>query len=134
MNYSTKASSFSKNKASIQIKQSELFFGIATESDAILPNPAELFLGSLSACMLKNVERFSVLMHFEYSNAEITINATRLEKPPRIDEINYDLKIYSQDPNLNIELLKKNIEKFGTIFNTIKSSCSIMGNIKKIAS
>lgn len=49
-----------------------------------------------------------------------------------MDEINYDLKIYSQDSNLNIDLLKKNIEKFGTIYNTVKTSCSITGEITKI--
>lgn len=132
MKYSSKAKSFSKNNASITIKKTEIIFGTTKESADDLPNPAELFLGSVSACILKNVERFSTLMNFEYSNAEITIKATRLEKPPRMDEINYDLKIYSQDSNLNIDLLKKNIEKFGTIYNTVKTSCSITGEITKI--
>lgn len=132
MKYSSKAKSFSKNNASIKIKKTEIIFGTTKESADDLPNPAELFLGSVSACILKNVERFSTLMNFEYSNAEITIKATRLEKPPRMDEINYDLKIYSQDSNLNIDLLKKNIEKFGTIYNTVKTSCSITGEITKI--
>ena len=71
-------------------------------------------------------------MNFEYSKAEITVAAIRKEKPPRMDEIEYVLKVYSQDNKLNINLLKKNIEKFGTIFNTVKSSCSIKGEIEKI--
>ncbi|WP_397363969.1 OsmC family protein [Olleya sp. R77988] len=133
MEYFVKAISSSKSNAEINVKTSKIIFGITPESADNLPNPAELFLGSFSACILKNVERFSILMNFEYSNAEIMINATRLEKPPRMDEINYELKIYSQDNNLNINLLKKNIEKFGTIFNTVKSSCSIIGEIKKIS-
>ncbi|MDF4202093.1 OsmC family protein [Maribacter sp. SA7] len=132
MKYFSKASSSSKNNASIRIKESEIVFGTTPESADHLPNPAELFLGSFSACILKNVERFSVLMNFEYSNAEIAVNAIRLDKPPRMDEINYELKIYSQDKNLNIDLLKKNIEKFGTIFNTVKSVCSVTGEIKQI--
>ncbi len=132
MKYYSKASSSSKSIASIKIKESEIIFGITEESADILPNPAELFLGSFSACILKNVERFSHLMNFEYSIAELTVNAIRVEKPPRIDELNYELKIYSQDHNLNIDLLKKNIEKFGTIFNTVKASCNIKGEIKKI--
>ena len=132
MKYFSKATSSSKNNAFINIKESKITFGTTPESADTLPNPAELFLGSFSACILKNVERFSVLMNFEYSNAEIMVSATRLEKPPRMDEINYELKIYSQDNNLNINLLKKNIEKFGTIFNTVKSSCSITGEIIKI--
>ncbi|GFZ77861.1 hypothetical protein GCM10011531_04160 [Aquaticitalea lipolytica] len=73
-------------------------------------------------------------MNFKYTNAEIVVNATRLEKPPRMDEINYELRIYSNDNNLNIDLLKKNIENFGTIFNTVKLSCSIIGEIKIISS
>ena len=133
MKYYSKASSSSKNNASIIIKDSKIIFGTTPESADNLPNPAELFLGSLSACILKNVERFSILMNFEYSNAEIKVNATRLEKPPRMDEISYELRIYSQDNNLNINLLKKNIEKFGTIFNTVKSSCSIIGEINIIS-
>tara|TARA_R110001592_G_scaffold56512_3_gene172329 strand:- start:1570 stop:1974 length:405 start_codon:yes stop_codon:yes gene_type:complete len=133
MKYSIKADSSSKNKASIKVKQSDIAFGITPESADSLPNPAELFLGSFSACILKNVERFSVMMKFEYSHAEITVNATRLEKPPRMDEINYELKVYSQDESLNIDLLKRNIEKFGTIFNTAKLACSITGEVKKIA-
>jgi len=133
MEYSVKASSFSKDQAAINIKTSEINFGITPESADDLPNPAELFLGSFSACILKNVERFSALMNFEYSNAEITVKATRLEKPPRMDEIYYELHIYSQDENVNLSLLKKNIEKFGTIFNTVKLSCTIIGDIKLIS-
>ncbi|WP_066223306.1 OsmC family protein [Formosa haliotis] len=131
MKYYTKAQSASKNIASIKIKESDIGFGITPESADLLPNPAELFLGSFSACILKNVERFSAIMNFEYSKAEIIVNASRLEKPPRMEDINYELTIYSKDDNLNINLLKKNIEKFGTIFNTVKSSCSITGEIKK---
>lgn len=133
MEYFTKASSSSKSNASIKIKESEIIFGITPESADSLPNPAELFLGSFSACILKNVERFSLLMNFEYTNADILVKATRLEKPPRLDELVYELRIYSSDKNLNIDLLKKNIEKFGTIFNTVKSSCSVIGEVKKIS-
>ncbi|CAM3608344.1 OsmC family protein [Flavobacterium gelidilacus] len=132
MKYAIKANSVSKNDANLSIKQSKTNFGTTPETADTLPNPAELFLGSFAACILKNVERFSTFMNFEYSKAEITVSATRLEKPPRMDEINYELLIYSQDKSLNLELLKKNIEKFGTIFNTVQVSCAIVGNIKKI--
>lgn len=132
MNYAVKADALSKSKATIHIKKAEVSFGITPETTDTLANPAELFLGSLSSCILKNVERFSEFMNFEYSHAEITIEATRLEKPPRMDAINYELRIYSKDSNLNLDLLKKNIEKFGTIYNTVKLSCTINGTIKKI--
>ena len=51
----------------------------------------------------------------------------------RIDKIEYNLRIYNHDDNLNTNLLRKNIEKFGTIFNTVKSSRDINGRVERIS-
>lgn len=131
MKYSVRASAQAGNDASVLIKKGAIAFGTTAGSESELPNPAELFLGALAACILKNVERFSGIMNFTYSHAHLHISAQRLEKPPRIDEINYELFIHSEDPRLNIDLLKKNIEKFGTIFNTVSTACSISGTVIK---
>ena len=132
MSYQVLGNSISKKSALVSIKTSSIDFGITPETQDTLPSPAELFLSAFSACILKNVERFSVYLKFEYSKAEITVKANRLEKPPRMDEINYELLIYSKDESLNLDLLQKNIEKFGTIYNTVNLSCSISGKIKQI--
>ncbi|WP_026776788.1 OsmC family protein [Polaribacter sp. Hel_I_88] len=131
MEYQIKAASISNKDATIQIKQSEIAFGTTAESAQVLPNPAELFLGAFASCMLKNVERFSRMMKFTYSKAEVNVTATRIEKPLKMDQINYDLIIYSTDENLNISLLKKNIEKFGTIYNTVELSSTINGVVSQ---
>ncbi|MCJ7757411.1 MAG: OsmC family protein [Gillisia sp.] len=132
MNYHIKASSISNQDAVVHIKQSNIDFGTTSKTAETLPNPAELFLGSFAACILKNVERFSAMMKFTYTKATLEVNATRLENPPRMDNIIYNLTIYSNNKKLNIALLKKNIEKFGTIYNTVKLSCTISGTISKI--
>jgi uncharacterized OsmC-like protein len=133
MKYQIKASSASSQDATIHIKHSDIAFGTTKHTSESLPNPAELFLGAFAACMLKNVARFSGLMNFNYTEAILDVNATLLEKPPRMDEIEYILTIYSNDKKLNTDLLKKNIEKFGTIYNTVKLSCSISGTISRVA-
>jgi len=125
MEYQIKASSISNKDATIQIKQSDIAFGTNSKSAEISPNPAELFLGSFASCMLKNVERFSTMMKFNYLKAIVNMSATRTEKPIKLEDINYSLTIYSSNENLNTLLLKKNIEKFGTIYNTVKLSCNI---------
>ena len=107
MNYQIKASSISNQDAVIHIKQSNIDFGTTSKTAETLPNPAELFLGSFAACILKNVERFSGMMKFTYSKATLEVNATRLENPPRMDNIIYNLTIYSNDKKLNTDLLKK---------------------------
>lgn len=132
MNYHIKASSISNQDALVHIKQSNIDFGTTAKTAETLPNPAELFLGSFASCILKNVERFSAMMKFTYSKATIEVNATRLENPPRMENIIYNLTISSNDKKLNSDLLKKNIEKFGTIYNTVKLSCSISGTIRTI--
>ncbi len=133
MNYQIKASSISNQDAAIQIKESNIDFGTTEKSAETLPNPAEIFLGAFSACMLKNVERFSDMMKFTYTKATVEVSATRLEKPPRMDNVIYNLIIYSNDKKLNTALLKKNLEKYGTIYNTVKLSCTISGTINTVA-
>lgn len=132
MDYHIKASSISNKDAVVHIKQSNIDFGTTSKSAETLPNPSELFLGSFASCILKNVERFSGMMKFTYSKATIEVNATRLENPPRMQNIIYSLTVYSNDKKLNSDLLEKNIEKFGTIYNTVKLSCSISGTISTI--
>lgn len=129
MEYQIKASSVSNKDATLHIKQSDIAFGTTSNSAELLPNPAELFLGAFASCMLKNVERFATALKFTYSKAEVNVSATRVEKPLKMDDIDYTLAIYSSDDILNIPLLKKNIEKFGTIYNTVKLSCNINGVI-----
>lgn len=132
MDYQIKASSISNKDAVVHLKQSNLDFGTTSKTAETLPNPAELFLSSFAACILKNVERFSGMMKFTYTKATLEVNATRLENPPRMDNIVYNLTIYTHDNKLNSDLLKKNIEKFGTIYNTVKLSSSISGTIRTI--
>lgn len=130
MNYQIKASSTYNNDAEIHIKQSDIDFGTTAKTSEVLPNPAELFLGSFAACMLKNVERFSEMMKFTYNRTTLEVKAERLDNPPRMDNIVYNLTIFSDDIKLNTLLLKKNIEKYGTIYNTVKLSCTVSGSIK----
>lgn len=64
MEYSVKASSNSRKNASIKINQSEINFGITPESSNTTPNPAELFLGSFSSCILKKCGTFWCVYEF----------------------------------------------------------------------
>ena len=131
MDYSIRSESIAGNKGNISIKQSKIDFGTTQKTGETLPNSAELFLGTFASCIFKNVERFSEMMKFSYLKTSLAVKATRLESPPRMEHLSYKLIVYSQDKKWNIDLLKKNIEKFGTIYNTVKQPCSISGKITK---
>jgi uncharacterized OsmC-like protein len=87
-------------------------------------------LGAFAACCLKNVERFSKILKFEYENAAIEVEGERQESPTKLIAINYIISIKGADINLN--LLHKNIQKYGTIYNTLKETCEIQGEIRLI--
>lgn len=94
-----------------------------------LPGPAELLALSLGACILKNVERFSHLLSFAYDGAEVTVVAERQDNPPRFTRITYELRVKTDEGPHRVELLHKNLRRFGTVYNTLAASCAIEGSI-----
>ena len=128
MEYSVSGNIEAHLTANFTSKDKTVSFGI-TNTQNNLPNPAELLLGSFAACCLKNIERFSALLKFEYQKATIEVIGERQEKPTKLSEIKYVIRIKSDDPNLNIDLLHKNIQKFGTIYNTLKDVLAVSGEI-----
>ena len=104
-------------------------FDTASESGTLLSNPAELFLTSFAACILKNVERYSVKLKIPYAKAEITVHGVRQDVPPAMVSVDYELTIYSDAEARKIDLLYRNVKKFGTIYNTVAASCEVRGRM-----
>jgi uncharacterized OsmC-like protein len=128
MNYQVKAHSESAGKAEIIAKNSQYVFGINADQTE-LAGPAEILLSSFAACCLKNVERFSTILHYTYKSADIEVIGERQEKPPMFTKIDFKLNINTDQPNFNAELLLKNLRKFGTVYNTLSGVCEITGHI-----
>tara|TARA_B110000285_G_C14933133_1_gene518282 strand:- start:339 stop:734 length:396 start_codon:yes stop_codon:yes gene_type:complete len=131
MKYRLAAKSSAVSQGDVEIGESKIKFGVTKQSE--LPSPAELLVAAFAACCLKNIERFSEMMRFEYNHAEIIVNAERQDKPPMINVITYEIEINSSDSKLNKELLLRNIKKFGTIYNTLNAVCEISGDIKVVS-
>jgi uncharacterized OsmC-like protein len=94
-----------------------------------LPGPAELLAMAFAACVLKNVSRYSEILPFSQQGASIQVTADRQQSPPRITRINYVLRLKTNEPEHRIEMLHKNIAKFGTIYNTLAEVCEVSGKI-----
>jgi uncharacterized OsmC-like protein len=94
-----------------------------------VPGPAELLALSLGACILKNVERFSHLLSFAYDGAAVTVEAERQDDPPRFTKITYELRVRTNEGPHRVELLHKNVRRFGTVYNTLAASCEVEGTI-----
>lgn len=132
LEYKITASVQTGGKAKADVNQSEVSFDATSGRDETLPNPAELLLTSLAACMLKNVQRYSEILKIEYRSAKVTVEGKRNEKPPYMKEINYKLEIDTDAGDHKIKNWHKNILKYGTITNTVKKACSLNGEMVKI--
>jgi len=113
--------------------------GLATPFDGTagrldeLPGPADMLCAALCACILKNVERFSHMLPFAYESASAKVLAEREEPPPHIARMRYDLQVVTDEPEARVELLHRNIQRFGTITNTLSKACEVSGTIRAVA-
>ncbi len=96
-------------------------------SDGFRPGPAELLCASLAACLLKNIERYSEVLPFQYDVATVEVEAERQDTPPQMTRMHYRIEIATNEPDHRIELLHRNIRKFGTITNTLAAACELTG-------
>jgi len=101
----------------------------AGQSD-LLPGPADLLTMAFAACVLKNVERFSKILAFQYQGASIDVVAERQEAPPKMTRITYTLLLVTDESEHRVELLHRNILRYGTIYNTLAETCDVSGNVQ----
>jgi len=73
------------------------------------------------------------LLPFRYESATIEVRADREEPPPRIVRMHYRLRVVTDESPARVELLHKNIRKFGTISNTLAAACDLTGEIEAVA-
>ena len=132
LEYQIKASSKAGGKASAIANKTDIRFDASSGRDDMLPNPAELLLTALAACILKNVERYAGILHFSYRSAQISIKGQRSDRPPMMQKIDYVLEINTDIDDRKLQLWHKNIIKFGTISNTLAKATELNGVIKKM--
>lgn len=94
-----------------------------------LPGPAELLAAAFSACLLKNLERASQLLDFQYDRAEVEITARRQDSPPKFVEISYEMRIATDEPERRVDLVHRNLRKYGTVYNTLAAVCEVHGQV-----
>jgi len=94
-------------------------------------NPAELLLAALSACMLKGIERVTPILDFQLRGVEVRVHGVRQDVPPRMESIDYEILVDSDESDHRLELLHENVKKFGTVFNTVAPGTELRGVLRR---
>lgn len=104
---------------------------LAGRRDAM--NPVELLLSALAACMLKGIERVMPMIHFRLRGVEISLHGVREDSPPRMVAIDYEIVVDTDETDQRLELLHKNVRRYGTISNTVAEAVRLEGSIRRAA-
>jgi uncharacterized OsmC-like protein len=94
-------------------------------------NPAELLLASLAACILKGAERVLPLLNFSLAGIEVAIQGQRQDAPPKMVAITYQIVVDTAESDQRLDLLHRNIRKYGTISNTLADAVALSGTIAR---
>jgi uncharacterized OsmC-like protein len=114
-----------------QTKQAEINLNtdMAGRLDAF--NPAELFLASIAACMIKGIERVVPMLKFDLRGVAVSLHGERQDNPPKMQSVTYVLTVDTDESEQRLELLHKNVRKFGTISNTVAEVVNLTGEIRR---
>ena len=94
-------------------------------------NPVELLLSALAACMIKGAERVLPTLKFQLEGMSVALQADRQDAPPKLTAIRYQITVDTPESDARIELLHRNILKYGTISNTLSAAVPLTGTIRR---
>ena len=102
---------------------------MAGRTDAF--NPAEMLLASLAACILKGTERVIPMLKFDLRGIEVALHGVRQDSPPKMISITYEITVDTDETEARLALLHKNLQKYGTIYNTLAGATELSGTIRR---
>lgn len=112
-------------------KNAEISLDTALDGNQDAFNPAELLLGALSACMIKGIMRVSPMLDFKLTGIEVVVSGVRQDVPPKMESIEYEIIVDTDENDDRLELLHKNVKKYGTVFNTVSAGTNLNGVLRR---
>lgn len=112
-------------------KDAEIILDTDIHGRADAFNPAELFLASIAACMIKGIERVTPMLKFDLRGVEVKLHGVRQDSPPKMISIDYELIVDTDETDQRLQLLHTNVRRYGTISNTVADSTNLEGKIRR---
>lgn len=109
--------------------RSEISLGTDIEGNDDALNPMEILMAALCACMIKGVNRVTPLLNFTITDLSISVTANRQDAPPHVASMHYLITVDSPESDDRLALLHENLQKFGTVTNTIAAGTRLTGEL-----
>ena len=131
MDYRVQARRIDAHGSLARAKQAEVTLDTDLGGRADAMNPVELLLAALAACMLKGIERVTPMLNFRIDGAEVLQEAVRQDAPPKLTLIRYEIIVDSPETDQRLDLLHRNVLKYGTISNTLSAAVPLDGTLRR---
>ncbi len=96
------------------------------------PNAAELLLAAVATCMTKGVRRAAAMNHFEVRRIEVQVHGVRQDSPPKMLSIEYEILVETDVSDDRLDLLHRNVLKYGTVTNTVAPGVALEGSLRRM--
>ena len=74
---------------------------------------------------------FTPMLKFSLRGVEVRIHGVRQDVPPRMERIDYEILVETDEPDHRLELLHENVKKYGTVFNTVAPGTVLEGVLRR---
>ncbi len=71
------------------------------------------------------------MIQFELRGVEVKLRGVRQDNPPKMAEFDYELIVDTDETDQRLELLHKNVRKYGTVSNTVAASTKLEGVMRR---
>lgn len=129
LEYTARASRTNSHSSEARCKEAMLLLDTDANGRVDAFNPAELFLASIAACMIKGIERARPMLDFAIEGVEVRLKGIRQDAPPRMSSVEYEIVVDTEESDRRLELLHTNVRKYGTIFNTVSTAVTLSGRM-----
>ena len=126
------SSRFDDGRGVARCKEAKVPLDAALEGRSDAFNPAELLLAALAACMTKSTLGAASVNGFEVRAVEVRLKAIRQDSPPRMARIEYELFVDTDAPDRRLDLIHRNVRKFGTVTGTLAAATELVGRIGRL--
>lgn len=114
------------------VKDAELELDTSSDGRRDAPNAAELLLTAVATCMTKGVRRAAAANQFEVGRIEVRVHGIRQDSPPKISQIRYEVLVETDASDHRLDLLHRNVRKFGTVTNTVAPGTDVDGTLGRL--
>lgn len=130
--YEVRAETRGTGIGEIHTKHVTVAFDSSPDQGDVLPGPADLLTAAFAACIIKNVERMGEILPFRFERASVEVHSERQDRPPKMTKLRYTLTLVTDEPDQRVALLHRNVQRHGTIYNTLADVCDVEGTIVAI--